>query len=259
MKTPSPIRQGRPMAFTLIELLVVIAIIGVLASILLPAINKAQGRAKVAEARVQMRQIVNAITSYKADYQRMPTTRIGAGNTDVTFGWDSTGFNPGNSASARGSSSTGMPNNSELVAVLGDLVAFRNGTATTNAGHVLNNRQNEYLSFRESDGNNGTRGVGRDGVYRDPWGRPYIISVDANYDGVTRDNFYRRNQVSQQNAGPPRIGRVGMFNPSNTDDDWHVRAEALVWSYGRDGLANQDDSALNDNNNEDNILSWFGE
>ncbi|NJM55409.1 MAG: prepilin-type N-terminal cleavage/methylation domain-containing protein [Verrucomicrobiae bacterium] len=261
MKTSAP-QPRRVTAFTLIELLVVIAIIGVLASLLLPAITKAQGKARVAEARVTMRGIVNAVSKYKNDYQKMPTTRIGAGDTDVTFGWQGTGFNPATSANARGSSSTGMPNNSELVAALADLIEFRNGNPTTNAGHFLNPRQNVYLDFKESQGNNGNprANVGLDGVYRDPWGQPYIISLDANYDGVTRDNFYRLNNVSFGNL-------VGTFNPNGAADNWHVRAEVIVWSYGRDGLANQNaptppppmgnGRALDDNNNRDNILSWF--
>ena len=243
MKRPT---QRRPFhsAFTLIELLVVISIIAVLASLLLPALSKARIKAKVAEGRVQARDIVNAISTYKADYNRMPTTNTGP--NDVTYGFQGSGFNPNNSAVL-----TGLPNNRDVVAVLGDLERFRNGVVTINNGHVLNPKKQVYLDFKDSAGANGTRNVGTDGVYRDPFGRPYVISMDSNYDGVTHDIFYRRSAVSSTN-------RVGTFaQPFGTMDNQAIRAEAAVWSYGWDGAANQGASALNVDNNEDNILSWF--
>jgi hypothetical protein len=33
-------------------------------------------------------------------------------------------------------------------------------------------------------------GVGTDLVYRDPWGNPYIITLDLNYDEKARDACY---------------------------------------------------------------------
>ena len=49
-------------------------------------------------------------------------------------------------------------------------------------------------------------GVGPDGVYRDPWGNPYVITIDLNYDEKARDGFYRpqpfrRIQVMHGNRG----------------------------------------------------------
>ena len=69
-------------SFTLLELLVVIAIIGILASLLLPALAKSKYRAKMTMHANNMHQMAIAFINYSSDYDGMMPTYFTGDQTD---------------------------------------------------------------------------------------------------------------------------------------------------------------------------------
>ena len=109
-----------------------------------------------------------------------------------------------------------------------------------------------------SDPNNpNAPGVGQDGVYRDPWGSPYIISMDVNYDEKCRDAFYKLQSISQSAAGNPTgwNGLVNSVDANGNGDHFECNGGIMVWSVGPDKMVDTGNKA-NLGANKDNILSW---
>jgi prepilin-type N-terminal cleavage/methylation domain-containing protein len=93
----SPLRFAK--AFTLIELLVVVAIIGILASLLLPALTKAKQKSKGIKCLSNIKQLTTAWIMYAGDYSDLLVTNTADVNTNSwAAGWiDWTDpANPGN-------------------------------------------------------------------------------------------------------------------------------------------------------------------
>ena len=247
-------------AFTLVELLVVIAIIGILAAMLLPALAYATRSAKVAKARTEISSIVTAVEAYDQDYSRFPLTQAeqgAAGTNDYTTGLIQ--YPQANVTWVNGNYS--FDNNSNTVAILMDLITYPNGANTANLGHQYNPKQVKYLNAKMS-GDPGTGaqplpGVDNNGVYRDPWGNPYIITMNASYNEQgTSDIFYCQKNVSQQSGAS---GFNGLSNPSsNPNADYFLyHGKVMVWSAGPDKQISSTPgvNALQ-GANKDNVVSW---
>lgn len=161
MKTHPQRRAGR--GFTLIELLVVISIIIVLAAVGFGAAQKAMDRARKVQAQAVVRALEQSIESYISEYSKFPN--ISANSDEVqTIG------------------ESGV----ELLTIL--MGKEQTGTS------MQNPRQIPFLSgLKEAKGNKGgilygRGGSGNDiqGLY-DPWGKPYRILLDDDFDDEIRD------------------------------------------------------------------------
>jgi prepilin-type N-terminal cleavage/methylation domain-containing protein len=261
----SRVTRHSPSAFTIVELLTVIAIIAILAAILLPVLAKAKITAQKKQAAVEISQIVGAIQQYDSVYGRFPVTandQALAGTNDFTCG--------GTNYAVDGITplwAMGVTNNAEVMAILMDIT----NTALTSANwnHQKNPQQTIFLNAKQVS-DPALPGVGPDLVYRDPWGSPYIISMDLNYDEQCSDAFYSLQRVSQNPplpAGYVQTGFNGLFNPNLNagsqpqKDDFLYHGKVMVWSAGPDrkidmtldpNIPTPADQGLN----RDNVLSW---
>ena len=193
---------------------------------LLPVLASAVKRAKMAKAKTEAQAIATAIEAYDSSYGRFPVsaaTQTAAGTGDYTYG----------------GTVLSSSDNSEVIAILMDSTQL-----PVNANHVKNPKQTIFLNAKMS-GDTVSPGVGTDLVYRDPWGNPYIISMDLNFDESTEDALYELPAVS---------GSVGGLT-LQPDGNYALHSKVMVWSAGPDKTISTTVPA-NTGVNKDNVTSW---
>jgi prepilin-type N-terminal cleavage/methylation domain-containing protein len=206
----SPSKHTR--AFTLIELLVVIAIIIILAGLLYPAFQAVQNQAKRTQAKNDLTQIVNAVNAYYTEYGKYPLVTA---DTIIT--------------------TTSTPNNADLFYTL------RAVASGANAGDVANPRKIVFISPPYvKDPANPRSGIGTAaanlGRYFDPWGTPYVIKIDGNYDNQLANPY-------TLNAGAAPNLQIGV----------------IAWSFGKDVQSQSVPGPAPDKSagtNDDDVISW---
>src|ERR1019366_2320359 len=110
-----------------------------------------------------------------------------AGTNDFTFGTVSIGPQGPGTLSAISVDTLNEPSgkggnqyqnyNSEVIAILRDDSFWPEGTNQ----HIYNPQQTPFFNAKVAMDTN-SPGIGPDYVFRDPWGSPYIITLDLNYD-----------------------------------------------------------------------------
>jgi prepilin-type N-terminal cleavage/methylation domain-containing protein len=185
-------------AFTLIELLIVIAIIGILMALLFPAVNGAMNSVKKAQAQNDAVQLVIATQAFFTEYGKQ-ALKWPWNDDDWTF-------------------DAGHPNKT--------LIEILTGTGTEGTN---NPRKIQFIETKaaKKSGTNWVNGVAPDGNFYDPWGTPYFIRIDCDYNGQVRSPY---------------------------DDSVIIRKSVLAWSAGPDKQHKY--NGPNDKVNADNVTSW---
>lgn len=170
-------------SFTLVEMLVVIGVIAILMGILFPTLGVVRERASQRQSQTEVKSIQMAVQSFKNEYQYLPDTTT---DNDVAY------FGSLGKATPAASDKDRTCANifEEEKALPDDYINLFNTLCYSNsdpaekyvppaASKSLNPRKIKFLSPSKKFVNTDTTQRG----YRDPWGRPYIIYLDTNYDG----------------------------------------------------------------------------
>lgn len=230
--------------FTLIELLTVIAIIAILMGLLLPALSAAKNAARRAQAKNDVTQFVTAVKAFYTDYGTYPidpniATTSGS-NVDVEYGNTADTYHNFNVVNVLRADTSG----SDTLQVSGS------------SPISVNTRQVVYLDVPlvktltspkaglgtgTETGNNG-----KGGEWYDPWGVPYIIAIDGNYDGYIDNTGSTTMVLLKYSSGINYL----QYNGGNA-----LQTGCVAGSFGLDGVQGSVASPKSYTNSDD-VLSW---
>ena len=216
--------------YTIIEMLVVISILGVLIAMGAPAAIRMMSKQKSTVAKQDIQAIVQAFKAYEAEYGRLPfaTTQT----TDIVT-----------------SVASPAKNSMQLINELLD------NSATDNPrGIKFLKWVDRYTSATATGGTLGEDSTTPDN-WLDPWGSPYVVGIDYDYDGrvaifdADGDKTYETND-DENLRGSVFVFSKGedMLESTTATDD-----EIIDWEYCTDGSVSASDRA---SSNSDNIKSW---
>ncbi|MGA3181661.1 MAG: type II secretion system protein [Verrucomicrobiota bacterium] len=251
MNTKSSGRPRHETAFTLIELLVVIAIIGILAGLLLPALIVGGMKAKMKVAQTEEVSLLAAISQYKAAYNILPasTAAVAAALTANSVTNDFTCGSviqvPPGSASIEI-----VPNNMSQQIITPDTTQYQNANSeiisilrddsnypeTSNTySHIYNPQKTIFFNPAKISSGLGSPGIDTNSIFRDPWGTPYMVTLDMNGDGKCYDRTW--------------------FTLSN-NKSFNVPGDAMAWSLGPNWKNFDPTQPVSTTVNKNLVLSW---
>jgi prepilin-type N-terminal cleavage/methylation domain-containing protein len=181
-------RHSDERAFTLIEILVVMTLIAILVGIGVPAFTSVMEQARKTQAKNEEQQIVAAINAFYTDYGQYPLV-----TADTTI------------------NKTSTPSNSNLFFTL------RAVSGGVNLNNAVNTRAIVFIqppvSKDQNNPRSGIKSSTTDSTWYDPWGSPYNVMIDGNYD----------NSLANPYTGD---------NPGGAT----LYLGVIVWSFGKNGV-----------------------
>ncbi len=219
-------RGGESAAFTLIELFVVMAVVGILLGLAFPAFTSVQNSARKTQAKNDLVQIVTAVNAYYTEYGKYPLA-ASDGSADTLFG-------------------TSLGNENLFNVLRANGVGRDEVNASDTSGNKnLNLRRIVFISPPNVKDTAAPRsGIGVNNQFYDPWGIPYLISLDGDYSNAVKIGTALQYNDLTYTQDPPPSGPAA------------VRSGVIAASYGSDKAKGTKTPASSNLKGSDDVVSW---
>lgn len=172
--------------FSLVELLTVIAVIAILAGILIPTVGAVKESGRATQALTEAKGIHLAITSFYNDHKYLPSKDASNGTTNDIVYWGTVdAATPAANASVKITEMTAL--NASYLNLFDRLCYVDRSdakNAATDDAKTFNKKAKKYLNAAPAYFGADTSTTNS---IRDPWGRPYIVYLDTNYNEQIED------------------------------------------------------------------------